>query len=581
MAHFPLLGQRIVVTRAREQAGELSARLRELGAETIEFPTIEIRPAADYAPLDAAIAQLPSYDWLIFTSANGVRFFLDRLDRSSSDLRCLRARLCAIGPATRRAIEQFHLKVDLTPAEYVAESLVAAFASEDLNGKRVLLPRAAMARDVAPAGLTRLGARVDVVEAYRTAIPDDAPARAREIFSAAPKPGWITFTSSSTVTNFLQAAGAGALAGVRIASIGPVTTSTLRRYALDPAVEAAEFTTAGLIDAIVRQAPSMSVAAPLAPPEDLIARIRGFQSSRALLTAIELDVFAAIGDGATAQETASRVAADPRALEMLLNAAAALGVLKKRGAVFHNTAESARWLCGESRLALMHTVRLWLRWSALTDCVRTGTPATRQLRDARDTRAFIAAMHQNAAAFAPLVVQAAAADNVRRMLDLGGGSGAYSIAFARAHPGLTAEILDLPEVKPLTLAYISQAGLTGRISVREGDLRTSGYGSGYDLVFISAICHMLSPEENVAMFRTSGQALAAGGRVVVQDFILENDKTQPAHAALFSLNMLVGTERGSSYSEEEYAAWLRDAGFESVRRVRLPGPAGLMIARRP
>ncbi len=579
MAHFPLLGQRIIVTRAREQSGEMGARLRELGAECIEFPTIEIRPAVDYAPLDAAITQLPSYDWLIFTSANGVRFFLDRLDRSTSDLRGLRARLCAIGPATRRALEQHHLKVDLTPAEYVAESLVAAFASEDLKGKRILLPRAAVARDVAPEGLTRLGAHVDVVEAYRTAIPDDAPGRAREIFSTGQKPDWITFTSSSTVTNFLQAAGADALTGVRVASIGPVTTATLRRNGLEPAVEAAEFTTAGLIEAIVHCTPASPHAKNAAPPEDLIARIRRVQTSRTLLTAIELDVFETIGDGATAQETAARLNADPRALEMLLNAAVALGALNKRDGVFSNTPESERWLRGESRLALMHMVRLWPRWSALTDCVRTGTPATST--GERDTQAFIAAMHQNAAARAPLVVQAVNAQPVRRMLDIGGGSGVYSIAFANANPTLRADILDLPDVKPLALRYITEAGLTDRVSVREGDLRTSDYGKGYDLVFVSAICHMLSPEENLAMLRKAREALAPEGRVVIQDFILEDDKTQPTHAALFSLNMLVGTERGSSYSVAEYTNWLCETGFQAMRRVALPGPTNLVIARRP
>jgi uroporphyrinogen III methyltransferase/synthase len=242
-----MLGQRIVVTRAREQAGELTARLRSLGAEVIEFPTIEIRPAEDYRPLDEAIARLDSYDWLIFTSANGVRFFAARAGE-----RAVRARICAIGPATRRALERLHLQADLMPAEYVAESLVEAFASEDLAGKRILLPRAVMARDVVPAELTSRGARVDVVEAYRTAIPDGAAALAREIFSGPRKPGWITFTSSSTVTNFVAAAGVEALAGVRVASIGPITSATARKHGIAVTVEAATYTTDGLVEAILR-----------------------------------------------------------------------------------------------------------------------------------------------------------------------------------------------------------------------------------------------------------------------------------------------------------------------------------------
>jgi len=248
---LPLFGTRIVVTRAQSQAGEMRGRLESLGAEVMELPVISIEPPADPAPLDAAIARLAEYDWLIFTSANGVRFFFDRLDRSLHDLRSLRARICAIGPATRRAIEELHLKVDLMPEEYVAESLVGAFAGNDLNGRRILLPRAAVARDLIPVELARLGATVDVVEAYRNVAPAGAAERVQALFSSARKPDWITFTSSSTVNNFVAIAGASTLAGIRIASIGPVTSATLQSHQLEPAVEAAEFTIEGLIAAIL------------------------------------------------------------------------------------------------------------------------------------------------------------------------------------------------------------------------------------------------------------------------------------------------------------------------------------------
>src|SRR5580698_8843458 len=132
---LPLFGQRIVITRAKAQADALASKLAALGAEAVEFPTIEIRAAADYAPLDRAIESLSSYDWLIFISANGVKFFLDRLDRSAADLRALRARICAIGPATRAAIEALHLKVDVMGKEYIAESLLEALQNHDLAGK--------------------------------------------------------------------------------------------------------------------------------------------------------------------------------------------------------------------------------------------------------------------------------------------------------------------------------------------------------------------------------------------------------------------------------------------------------------
>jgi len=211
---------------------------------------IALEPPADPAPLDRAIDNLATYDWLIFTSANGVRFFLDRLDQSQHDLRSLKARICAIGPATRKAIEDLHLKVDLMPEEYVAESLVKAFASEDLRGKKMLLPRAAVARDIIPTELAKLGAQVDVVEAYRNVVPPNAAARAQAIFTREKKPDWITFTSSSTVKNLLAITGRQALDGICIASIGPVTSSTLCAHGLKVDAEARQFTLNGLVEAI-------------------------------------------------------------------------------------------------------------------------------------------------------------------------------------------------------------------------------------------------------------------------------------------------------------------------------------------
>jgi uroporphyrinogen III methyltransferase/synthase len=248
----PLAGLRIVVTRAEGQAGEFTRLLEERGAEVIEFPTIAVRPPADPAPLNEAISRLERYDWLIFTSANGVRFFAERMAAAARSAADVRARLCAIGPATRRAVEALGLKVDRMPREYVAESLVEAFAGESLAGRRILLPRAAVARDVVPDALRARGATVDVVEAYRTEVPEDAPARAAEVFGAR-KPHWITFTSSSTVKNFLAAAGVEALEGVRVASIGPVTSATLRASGVRVHAEAASYTTRGLADAVVAE----------------------------------------------------------------------------------------------------------------------------------------------------------------------------------------------------------------------------------------------------------------------------------------------------------------------------------------
>jgi uroporphyrinogen III methyltransferase/synthase len=245
---LPLFGQRIVVTRDHRQAPELVEPLESLGAEALLLPVIEIREAQDPKPLDDAIGCLDSYDWLIFTSANGVRYFIDRLDKSSRDLRSLKSRICAIGPATKAAVEALHLKVDLMPEEYVAESLVKAFAKEPLEFRRILLPRAAVARDLVPRELARRGAHVDVAEAYQTVAPADLAGKAQSILDR--KPHWITFTSSSTVTNLIEAAGKECLAGIKIASIGPITSAILREHQIEPTVEATPHTVAGLVDAL-------------------------------------------------------------------------------------------------------------------------------------------------------------------------------------------------------------------------------------------------------------------------------------------------------------------------------------------
>ena len=248
---LPLFGKRVVVTRARSQASALSSRLDALGAAVIEIPAIEICPAADYGPLDCAIAELETYDYLIFTSANGVSHFVERMDLSACDFRALRARICAIGPATRAAVEALHLKVDLMGKEYVAEGLLAAFAGHDLAGKRVLLPRAAVARDLVPAELARRGAQVDVVEAYRTVLPDlrgALPLTEAGLLDC----DCVTFTSSSTVQNFVALAGQESLAGVPVASIGPITTRTARDLGIEVTAEAREFTIDGLVEAVRR-----------------------------------------------------------------------------------------------------------------------------------------------------------------------------------------------------------------------------------------------------------------------------------------------------------------------------------------
>ena len=317
-------------------------------------------------------------------------------------------------------------------------------------------------------------------------------------------------------------------------------------------------------------------------PDRLDQMIRGYMPSRCVLTALELDLFTAVGEGANAEQIGARMEANARGAGMLLNALVALGLLTKSGEDYKNTPESARFFVQGSRdnhrNGLLHTADIWHRWSTLTDAVRRGARiAEDQDPTPGRTHNFIAGMQRLAKDRAPLVVEALGTAGVRRILDLGGGSGAYSIAFAKACPDVKCEILDLPEVAPLTCEYVSQAGVAAQVSVRAGDMLHDQLGSGYEIIMLNAICHMFSAEQNFDVFRRARQALQPNGRLVVQDFILNPDKTGPLHAALFSLNMLVGTDAGASYSEQEYTAWMKAAGFAEVRRINLPEPSSLIV----
>jgi len=320
-------------------------------------------------------------------------------------------------------------------------------------------------------------------------------------------------------------------------------------------------------------------------PDDMQQTVRGFRESRILLTAVELDLFTAAGEGTTAEEIASTANTDPRATTLMLDALVAIGLMLKNGDDFSPSPAAARFLSAsgrdDARTALMHQSHLWDRWAQLTDSVRTGRPAKAATkRDAAWTEAFIAAMDRNAKGRAPQIVRAVGTHGVRRLLDVGGGSGAYAIAFAAASPELHAEIVDLESVLPITLRHIDAARLGDRVKARPGDLRSDTFGEGFDVVLLSAICHMLSEAENADLIRRCQAALAPGGRLVIQDFVLDDDRTGPREAALFSINMLVGTERGRSYAEDEYAAWMTEAGLNDIVRIGLPGPTALMTGTR-
>lgn len=258
----------MLVSRAKKQAGALSSQLRDLGCAVIEIPFIEIRKPKSFRALDGALENLASYDWLILTSVNGVEALFERMARkklSAADLRYLK--IAAIGPATKGAIEKHGLPVSVTPKEYVAESVVSALRQRVI-GKRVLLVRAKVARDVIPRELRKVTAAVDVIEAYETVAPKSSATKLRSVLgNEKRRPHAITFTSSSTVRNFVGLLGlraaraalkkATANHGIHSASIGPVTSATLREFGLPVDVEAAEYTVPGLVRAIVGRAGAM------------------------------------------------------------------------------------------------------------------------------------------------------------------------------------------------------------------------------------------------------------------------------------------------------------------------------------
>jgi uroporphyrinogen-III synthase len=255
MTSRPLANKRILVTRAAHQAGKLSEGLRAAGAEPVEVPVLEIQPPASYDPLDAALRQIDSYDWIVFTSFNAIPPFQIRAIECGVNISRLGAKIAAVGKITAQAVENvLDLKVALTPKEYVAESLIESLA--DLaSGQRVLLARAAIARDLIPDTLRATGAIVDVVDAYQNAIPHDAPEKLRAALAS--RIDASTFTSSSSVTHLAEVARAAGIAfpfsGVKAISIGPITSATLRELGWAPAAEADPHDIPGLIAAVIRQ----------------------------------------------------------------------------------------------------------------------------------------------------------------------------------------------------------------------------------------------------------------------------------------------------------------------------------------
>ncbi len=317
-----------------------------------------------------------------------------------------------------------------------------------------------------------------------------------------------------------------------------------------------------------------------------INRLRAaYWDSRVLLTAVELDLFTALADGpATATSVAERIAAAPRSTARLMDALGTLGILGRDGERYVlDDAARALLIPGghDYQGGLLHSAQLWGAWSTLTDAVRAGTSVRERLegpdRVAR-TEGFIAAMHASGSKRAGGVVGRLDLGGVRRVLDVGGASGAYATEFVRQGDALRATVFDTPEVLPLTQRYLRASGMAEQVDTIAGDYLVDDFGEGWDLVFLSNIIHINAPRENADLIARAAASLDPGGRLVIQEFVPNDERTGPDFAVIFALNMLVNTTAGDTYTRAEIRAWTDAAGLTWLEPVETDVPSTLVLA---
>ena len=293
----------------------------------------------------------------------------------------------------------------------------------------------------------------------------------------------------------------------------------------------------------------------------------GFRASRVILTANNLGVFEAIGKGTTASGLAAKLRSDLRATEILLDALAAAGLLAKAKGAYRLTPAARRLLLPDSPFyqgdMLRHADTLWRNWSGLDEVVMTGRP---NRSGSRHHDVFIRAMHNNAVLRAGAVIESLDLRRVRRALDLGGGPGTYSIELAKR--GISVTLFDLPDTVDVARGLIRKAGAAG-ITIRGGDFHFDDLGNGYDLVLVSQVLHSHSAVENIALLGKVFDSLAPNGIAAVHEFLLNENRSSPLTGALFSVNMLVNTENGRSYTSREIKGWLSKTGFRGIRTAHL------------
>ena len=316
-----------------------------------------------------------------------------------------------------------------------------------------------------------------------------------------------------------------------------------------------------------------------------------YWKAQVLFVATDMDVFTLIaGNGKSCKVIARRLRTDLRATEMILNALVSLKFLRKIKEIYRNTAISNRYLVKDSPLyqgdRIHHFHNLMDYWSKLSDAVRTGKPTAydnaEEEVDEKRLREFIRAMHNIGAVQAGEICRKLHLKKYYSLLDLAGGQGTYAVRFAKENPKMKSVVFDLPEVIKITREHIKESGMKGKVATKAGDCLKDSFGKElYDIVFVSNLLHIYRPGENRKILKKCWDSLLKKGIVVVQEFVLNSAKTQPLFGTLFSLNMLMGTHRGSSYSYVEMKEWLKDVGFKNVKRVNLELDSGLIIGHKP
>jgi predicted O-methyltransferase YrrM len=311
-------------------------------------------------------------------------------------------------------------------------------------------------------------------------------------------------------------------------------------------------------------------------PEAILKLARQFMESRILLSAAEMNLFSLLDQTpSTAKDLAGTLNADPRGLTILLDALAAMGLLSKKEDLYLSAPDVAPFLIDKNPRSvlpmILHAAHLWETWSRLTLIVKehgiAEAPASSG-RDADELRAFIGAMHVVGTPRAQKIVTAIQPGRARNLIDVGGASGTYTIAFLKAAPEMKATLFDQPEVIPIARERLAEAGVLDRVRLVAGDFYEDELPGGHDLALLSAIIHQSSPAGNVELFRKVMRALIPGGRMIIRDHVMEPGRTEPKDGAIFAVNMLVNTAGGSTYTFDEIRNWLEEAGFASVRHLK-------------